>query len=270
MAEGFAFMPEALESNAAGQLTDAQIAMFKRGSWMMRWLPAVTGDLRHRRVNAIEGPIRKTTLTDLAQSTTGTGTPRHYLEVAGKSFDVPSTTVWQSAPDVGYVRLYFLPHSHTAVNLERLPDPPVASTQQAVRESVKEVMASALRPAVTTRGLAKKAEDAAQADAVLRAATGGQQVPAPGAESGAPLGEDLVGSWSSPFFNVQVRADGSLTLHGTAQPVGQEGTWRLDPEGRLRVRFDGDPESDEMVTQIAVTADALSLDGQPFTLHRSQ
>ena len=36
MAGGYAFMPEALETNAAGRPTDAQKAMFKHGSLKMR------------------------------------------------------------------------------------------------------------------------------------------------------------------------------------------------------------------------------------------
>ena len=274
MAEGFAFMPEALESNAAGQLTDAQRAMFKHGSWMMRWLPALTGDLRRGQVRAIEGPIRKTTLTDLAQSTVGTGTRRHYLEVNGQSFDVPSTTVWEAAPEVGYVRLYYLPHSHTAVNLERLPAPPVESSQRAVLGSVTDAMASALRPALTKRGAARKAEDAAHADAVLRAATGAGNQPASTSAPGSavPLDEDVVGKWSSPFFNVEVRADGSLSIQSSPQGGSQDGQWSIGPDGRLRVRFAGDAASDELVTEFAVTVDQLSLklDGQWFTLQRSK
>ncbi len=278
MAEGFAFMPDALESNAAGRLTDAQKAMFRHGSFMMRVLPTLTGDLRKGNVQVIEGALRKTRPSDVGRQMTDAWTkassvPQYSLEVAGRSFDVPSKAVWDAVPEAGYFRLYYLPHSKTAVNVERLPDPPVGSTREDVVGAVGDALGAALRPSLTRRDSAQKAETAAHADAVLRAAgvgdpSGAVTVPAPGA--GAVSSEDAVGRWSSVFFDVDVRDDGTLSLQSPASPA-QHGRWHIDAEGRLHVLFDGQDQSDELVTPVSLAGDRLALEfgGQQISLQRS-
>lgn len=275
MAEPFAFMPEALESNAAGRLTDAQVAMFEERVGFARWFPTLTGDLHRREVRVIEGPIRKTKGFNVAPTAATSTVPRHYLEVDGRNFAVPSQSVWDAAPAAGHVRLYYLPRSHTAVNLERLPDPPVESTSpEAVIGSVADALGSALRPSFTRRGSARKAELAAQADAVLRAATGADSpaVPqvAPGPASAAAASQDLIGRWTSPFFTVDVRADGTLDLEPALAGPSQRGQWSIEPDGKLHVRFDGGSGADDLVSAIAVAGNRLTidLDGQQITLQR--
>lgn len=265
MTEGFAFLPEALESNAAGRLTDAQRKMFTRVRWLRRWLSVFTGDLRRGEVKAIEGAIHKP-----APESSGSGTPGvwwYFLEVAGKRFEVPSKSVWESAPGAGWFRLYYLPRSHTAVNLERLPDPAVDTAQPLV-DPLQEVMTSVIRPAFTVRGRTKKAESMARADAALRAAMGATNPPG-NAPTGTPSPTAVAGRWTGPLFDVDVRSDGSLTMTNPAQGGSQSGRWRIGPEGRLHVRFDGD--ADELVTDFTVDGDVLSIDlgGQRVALRRA-
>jgi hypothetical protein len=270
MAEGYAFMPEALETNAAGRLTDDQKAMFKQGSALMRFLPTMMGDLRKGEVKSIEGPLRKTTPLDIGRPA-GTQRPRaHALEVAGRSFDVPSKTVWDAVPEAGYFRLYYLPRTKTAVNLERLPDPPVEATREDVLGAVGGALSAALRPSLTKDDLVQKAETAAHADAVLRAAGIADVSGAATAPDGeAASSDEVVGRWTSVFFDVDVRSDGTLTLQNPQLPA-QPGRWHIDDEGQLHVLFDGEDVADELVTPVTLSGDRLSLDfgGQQITLQR--
>ncbi len=266
---GYAFLPEALEANAAGRLTDAQRDMFREGPWVRRLIPALTGDLRRHEVHAVDGPIRK---TFSEPGGAGQHMKNYFLEVAGTTYGVPSPSVWESAPSAGYVRLYYLPRSRTAVNLERLPDPPVEATRETVAGAVANTVAAAFRPAFTKRGRAEKAELLAQASAVLNAATGTSAVPESGAPAPDPVtAADLVGRWTSPLFDVDVRSDGTLSLGAALEGVGRHAQWHIAADGRLHVRFDGDAEEDELVTAIARHEDRLDLDigGQHVTLQRS-
>lgn len=262
MTQGFAFLPEALESNAAGRLTDAQREMFGRVRWLKRWLSVFTGDVRRGDVKVIDGAIHK-------PSPTGNKTPglwTYYLEVAGRRFEVPSKSVWEAAPGAGHVRLYYLPHSHTAINLERLPDPPVDPSKP-IAETMGDILGS-IRPGFTTKGRIERAERMAQADAELRAALGGDMPPSP--TDAAPASPaDVAGHWTSPAFEVIVRADGTLTMTSAMQSGGQDGHWRIGPEGRLHLRFADDP--DELVTDYSLQGDALAIDlgGQRIVLRRA-
>jgi hypothetical protein len=271
---GYAFLPEALTDNAAGQLTDAQRSMFTHAGWQMRLLPTITGDLRKGEVRWVEGGIRKTRPLDMSQSTTTSSTPKYALEVGGESFDVPSHTVWDAVPEVGYFRLYYLPRSRMAINLERLPDPPVdASDPQDVIRAAWQAVGAALRPGIRNRDLARKADSAAHADAMLRAAmTQGQS----GADSTVETGTGsvteagLVGTWRSVFVTVDVRPDGTLTLTAATQPP-QTGRWHLDSAARLHLLLDGAAQTEEMITTVSLAGSRLNVElfGQTITLERA-
>ena len=129
-AMSYAFMPDALEANAAGQLTDAQHAMFAEGSFVMRLMPTVTGDLHKGAVAVVEGALRKKMPINVSQSPESSGMQLHALEVEGVDYEVPSRRVWDEVPTTGWVRLYYLPRSRVTVNLEILPDPAVDASPQ--------------------------------------------------------------------------------------------------------------------------------------------
>lgn len=267
----YAFMPDALEANAAGQLTDAQHAMFAEGSFVMRLMPTVTGDLHKGAVAVVEGALRKKMPINVSQSPESSGMQLHALEVEGVDYEVPSRRVWDEVPTTGWVRLYYLPRSRVTVNLEILPDPAVDASPQDVVGTVRDVIGSALSPGVTKRSRIKRAERAAHAQAVVRSAmnggTGPQTAPV-SAVSGTATREDLVGSWTSMFFNVEVSGDGTLTINN-AQGVRQPGRWMVDTQSQLHVQID---DEDDLVTPFMVADNQLTIQfaGQELTLQRAR
>ncbi len=79
---------------------------------------SLSSDLASGSVETVEGAVLKDTRS-------GKRDEWFYLNVAGKRFEVPHS-VYQAAPEAGYVRVYFLPRSKTVVNLEHLADSTVA------------------------------------------------------------------------------------------------------------------------------------------------
>src|SRR4029077_3628376 len=78
---------------------------------------ALTQDLRSGRVESVEGAITKTRFTSPGKDSTTT----YYFEVAGTRVTV-GYAAYEAAPDAGMVKLYYLPHSHHLVNMERMAD----------------------------------------------------------------------------------------------------------------------------------------------------
>jgi hypothetical protein len=269
MAVQYAFRPDDLESNASGQLTDTQRAMFKNGYFTMRLMPTVTGDLKSGAVATVEGALRKKKPINLSQSPESAGAQHYALEVGGEDYEVPSRRVWDEIPPMGWARLYYLPRSRVVVNLELLPDHDVETSPQDVVGTLRDAIGSALSPGLTKRSRIRRAERAAHAQAVVRSAFKGTPEISPDPtmpETAAPA--DLVGSWTSMFFNVEVRGDGTLTIEN-AQGVHQPGRWMVDADGQLHVCLDGG-DSDDLVTPFTVSEDRLNLQfaGQEMTLER--
>lgn len=77
----------------------------------------LSSDLASGSVETVEGAV----LRDIRQ---GQQTESFYLHVAGKTFSVPRS-LYEAAPEAGYVRVYFLPRSKTVINLEHVPGPSV-------------------------------------------------------------------------------------------------------------------------------------------------
>lgn len=274
MAGGYAFMPDALEANADGHLTDAQRAMFEDGYFEMRVLPTVTGDLHKGIVARVEGAVRKKKPINLAQDSRAMGTQHYALEVGGVDYDVPSRGVWEEAPPMGWVRLYYLPRSRVAVNLEIMPDHAVESSPQDVISPLRDILGSAFSPGLTKHSRIKRAERAAQAQAAMRSVMeAGTREPKPSEQAPIDAGDDesdLVGSWTSAFFNVEVSGDGTLAIENS-QGVHQPGRWTVDPNGQLHVRLEGG-DGNELVTPFSVADGQLSIQfaGQPMTLQRAK
>jgi hypothetical protein len=273
MAGGYAFMPDALDANAAGRLTDSQHAMLEDGSFEMRVLPTVTGDLHKGVVAAVEGAVRKKRPVNLAQDSRSAGAQHYALEVGGVDYDVPSRRVWEEAPQMGWVRLYYLPRSRLAVNLEILPDHVVDSSPQDVISPLRDVLGSVFSPGLTKRSRIKRADRAAQAQAAVRSvmeAGSGQPNPSEPMSSAAGDAGDLVGSWTSAFFNVQVSGNGTLMIENS-QGVHQGGQWRVDPNGQLHLRLDGG-DGDDLITPFSASDGQLSIQfaGQQMILQRAK
>ena len=79
---------------------------------------ALSRDLRHMTVQSAEGPIGK----HRGGSTGRSGRRAYLFDVGDGTFRAASRASYDTAPDAGMVRVFFLPRSRRVVNLERLPD----------------------------------------------------------------------------------------------------------------------------------------------------
>jgi hypothetical protein len=187
---------------------------------------ALTRDLRAGQVESVEGPIGKDTVDVPGSQTSST---IYYLEVGKRRFEVHSLT-YESAPDAGWVRLYYLPRSHKVVNLERLPDHPVPESAMSSPTSMAASMLTALRSRDQERINEARAEgqammhqfEAMRAQPTLRPADG---------NGGAPLAQAIVGSWSFGPMSITFRADGSMVAGIPGRQ--QHGHWSVDSSGKL-------------------------------------
>jgi hypothetical protein len=217
---------------------------------------ALTRDLRQGQVQSIEGAIGKRRISSLGDG----DFPTYFLEVGDSRFQVMSLT-FEAAPDAGYVRLYFLPHSRKVVNLERLPDYPVAlpqSTQDLVR-SFAAVVGSHDRREINEARAAM-----AGIGGAMKAAFAQPLAPAPEARDPRPLGEAILGTWSNGMVTAKFSADGRVST----SILGREnvGRWSVDADGRLRADVTGQPQS----AQAWVSGNQLiiSAEGKGLTLTR--
>lgn len=322
-----AFLPEALEANRSGRLSDDQgrrsRAVSRRARWwelgvgamavflgiafslpgrttgyiqpgsgsppvalkpflavgclvvggILLWL-AVTGrdvlngDVRSGRVRSIEGAIRKTKMEarDL-NSAGGSGQYLYTLWVDGQAFTVPSAweSDWAAAPAAGHVRLFYLPRSRIAVNLERLPDPPVSEvTRDTLVDPGKAYASAMVSPSVSRRNRIRKAEAAAHMAAVQRKFAE-QLTPAPPPADQCdprPLAQALVGSWTDGLLSFAFLPDGRMTFGGPRRR--RSGHWRIAADGRLHASVAA-PQTDgarEWVADAWVAGDELTIVGK--------
>src|ERR1035437_6739807 len=152
---------------------------------------SLTQDMRSGRVETVEGAIGKHHVEREGSHTRWTD---YYLDVAGQSFEVDSTTNL-AAPDVGYVRLYVLPRSHVILNLERMPDRqlPAGATANpfvAVRAAIASTLSS---------DPVQSAEARAELEAIgkaMRPERSSVTTPPPADQRDPrPLAQAILGSW---------------------------------------------------------------------------
>jgi hypothetical protein len=271
---------EALEANRAGRLSDQQRRELDAaarqhhrgvlGLAFRRTLP-LGKDVQAGRVESIEGAVTKRMGTDIDYILAGTEStaPTSYrLWVASRDLGNQefrtSQHVYESAPEAGIVRLFYLPRSRWAINVEPLPDLPVDVSQEGIAQVLSDTKA------------ARDAHDkiaAAEARAEWAALEHGIEayVPKRGAPTSPPgdpaaLASAIVGTWSSPFLTVSVRGDG--TLRTEIPGVGEEsGRWSVDAEGYLHLEAMGGSH----VVDASVDGEWLSLaiQGQSLRLKRS-
>jgi len=82
-----------------------------------------TTDVRRGEVVSVDGALLKRSVRGSAIQG-ASPRPRYYFEVAGQTLEVMWESAFNAAPQAGYVRVFYLPRSRKAVNLERLPGPP--------------------------------------------------------------------------------------------------------------------------------------------------
>jgi hypothetical protein len=147
---------------------------------------------------------------------------------------------YDAAPDAGIVRVYFLPRSRRVVNLERLPDAPLAAGT-----SQRDVVAS-LAAAGRSRSRRGVNEVRAQMAPLIDAVTGARDEsvvpPGPKERDPRPLAQAIVGTWTSALMTVTFEADGAVTatLLGGMQ---RRGRWSVDGGGRLIADVTGQREA---------------------------
>lgn len=238
---------------------------------------ALTRDLRGGEVRWTEGAILKSRWqTPDLNSGGGSGNYVHRLTVGGDVFTVPWESAWRGAPDVGHVRLFYLPRSRTPVNVERLPDPPLPEvTRESLIHAGKDLGVAMVSPALFKRNRIRKAEAAAQLSAMAvrlreqlaQAAT----PPPPDQRDGRPLAEALVGTWSDGLLTLAIRSDGTMTVGGR-RGRRRSGRWSIDSDGRLHaIVMENGEASDAWVTEAWVAGDELTIvrSGVGWKLRRS-
>jgi hypothetical protein len=218
---------------------------------------ALTRDLRRVRVESVEGAIAKH-----IQQASGTNSDFHYLDVAGKRFEVPPSA-YQAAPDAGYVRVYFLPRSHKVVNLERLPDRSLPA--DATPKDLMTAMGAAMHSHSETRIAEARADIASFGEAVTAGFSRTAVPPPLESRDPRPLTEALPGTWSSMLMTLTFASNG--TVSGTMMSGRQHsGHWSVDSTGRLRTDVTGhDGAADAWIVGDQLT---IALQGEAFTFHR--
>jgi hypothetical protein len=218
---------------------------------------ALTRDLRHVTVQSVEGAIGKRRIGNRG----GPAATSYFLDVGDASFKVTSGT-YASAPDAGFVRLYFLPRSRKIVNLERLSGAPLPHAV-----SVKD-LANALGPALRSHNRRERNEARAgiadMADTVAASFVSSPVSRPSHSSDPRPLDEVIVGTWSNVMMKVTFSAGGRVTIQmpGTKK----DGHWSVDGAGRLRADITGQQATgDASVSGNQLT---ITIDGEGMTFTR--
>jgi hypothetical protein len=223
---------------------------------------ALTRDLRSPRVEFVEGAIGKRRIGN------GRARDTYFLDVGDRRFTVARAT-YDTAPDAGHVRIYYLPRSRKIVNFERLPDEQFqhATPQDLVRDikspDLLRTFGAALHSHTRQETNEARATLTAMGEA-MQAAFGPHAAPPPRDRDPRPLGEAIVGAWTNGLMTISFSADGRVT----ADTMGhtQQGRWSIDSGGRLLADVMGQQQAaDAWISgdQLTITAD-----GQGFTLTR--
>jgi hypothetical protein len=218
-------------------------------------------DLRSGRVDTIEGALGKRRVSTGSHGTTST---LYYFDVSGRSFSVGERT-YETAPDAGIVRVYFLPRSHKVVNFERLPDRPLPADIMSSPTAAISSLATAFRSHDRVQAAEARAQMAAVKDAFEAGKTAMFAKPPSGPHDPRPLAEAILGTWQAGFVSITFMPDG--TMVASFGPRQQHGHWSVGPDGRLR----SDATGRDQVADAFVTGDTLSITdaGQSLSLQRA-
>lgn len=213
-------------------------------------------DLREGYVESVEGAIAKRTVTTGGRSSTTV----HYIDVEHKQM-VAFRDQYEAAPDAGYVRVFYMPHSKRVVNLERLPDHAVPGGMVHSPQDVLKLAASGL----IGFDEVKKAEARAEMAAIAHAAQPGAPPPASERDP-RPLAEAIVGTWTNGMLTVTFDADGTATMD---LPRGnqRQAHWSVDSQGRLVADVMGEQQAGE--AWVAGDHLNITLGGEGIVLRRA-
>jgi len=224
----------------------------------------LTHDLRSGRVESVEGAITKISITSHGKSGTST---RHFFEVAGTKVNV-WRDAYQAAPDAGMVKIYYLPHSHELVNMERMADTAMSGDAMKSPHLVLDLVAE-MRSHDPNQAAEARAHLATMSDAMKASIAKAVAPPAPAAGA-RPLAQAIVGSWGNAMMTVTFAADGTLTADMPAMPGAghRSGHWSVDSSGHLVSDIMGGHPAP---TDAWVTGDELTVNiaGNALTLQRA-
>jgi hypothetical protein len=189
----------------------------------------LTRDVQSGRVESVEGAIARQALPGMS----GRGGVSYSLHVSGRTFSADDRT-YQAAPEAGYVKVYFLPHSNKIVNLERLPDHPLpagVTPQQLSLRMMKSLFLGSFQ---------ERAEAGAAMATFQRGLGEGAAAARPPADQldPRPLNEAILGAWFNPMMTLSFTSDGLATLSIAGKKAG-DGRWSLDPDGTLHIQVRG-------------------------------
>jgi hypothetical protein len=187
---------------------------------------SLTWDLRDGRVESVEGAITKTRVS-------GRETSSYYFHVAGTRVTV-SRFAYGAAPDAGMVKVYYLPHSHHLVNMERLADTGLPADAMKSPQAMLGLLAEAAHSGNQIQSAEARAHLATMGDAVKAAMTTGA-TPPDAARDPRPLAQAILGTWSNAMMSVSFAPDGTLsaTMPGMLGGRSRSGHWSVDSSGQL-------------------------------------
>jgi hypothetical protein len=226
--------------------------------WSLTSRDPLARDLREGRVESLEGAIGKDRSTLSSGSHDATV---YFLQVGSKRFSV-GRGMYDSAPEAGWVRIYYLPRSNRVVNFERSGDSPLPEI------SSRQEMASEVKASLSLNRLRRneaRARLQGMMDGLSAEPSGSDEQEATSENGGRPLEEAIVGTWSNIMMTVTLRADGTAEVE---LPGGkrQTGDWSLDASGRLHSEALGN----ETGAQVHLAGNRLtvSMNGMGLTFDR--
>jgi hypothetical protein len=270
-----AFSVGSLEANRAGTLSPEQLRSLEasaayRGKGLIRHLlhrrDGFAQDVANGVVAATEGAISKKVSHINLPSEGGATAPPSFLiwvanrEMGNQEFHSASD-LHDAAPQVGTVRLFYLPQSKWAVNFEVLQVAVAADLASSSDESRLLFEWTAARRAGDKVG---------EAEALAKMQAIGQAVAAGQALAGDPIEPDevraaVVGGWQSPALKVTVRGDGTLSATLGAEPP-MVGRWEVDATGRVTASVPG--VADQVDASVIGGRLTLVIEGQSLRLDR--
>lgn len=214
-------------------------------------------DLRAGKVESVEGAIAKRTEVTHGRNTSST---TYYIDVENRQM-VAFRDQYEAAPDAGYVRVYYVPHSMRVVNLEQLPDRPVPAGAMKSPQDMLKLAASSLIGFDEVRKAEARAEMAAIGHAMQPGA------PPPASERDPrPLAEAIVGKWTNGMVTITFSADGTAAL-GLPGGTERQANWSVDSQGRLVANMMGEQQAGE--AWVAGDHLSIKLGGEGIVLTRA-
>lgn len=204
---------------------------------------ALTRDLRESRVESVEGAIGKRHMSN------GRARSSYFLDVGDRSFRVGQNW-YHDAPDVGWVRVYYLPLSKIVVNIERRPN--VSPAPEMTRDGIMQAIGA------TLWGHGREANEvragiAGVGDALKAALEGSAQPASPESRDPRPLDRAILGTWANALIRATFSENGTATVRffGTEK----NGRWSVDADGKLRAGLMGEEQS----VDATVAGDTLTI-----------